>query len=331
MRGRLFLSDPPDPIRIPGPPGFGAPEEVHVFAAEEIAAVNAALAARRALLVRGEPGIGKTQMARATAVALGRAFVGITVDARTESRDLLWHFDAVARLAEAQRQGAGGANRTKSTAHTESALAVNRFVEPRVLWWGLDWRGAAAQAMLAGVPEPPPLAEKCDPANGVVVLIDEIDKADSDVPNGLLEALGAGTFPVPGYREPVRATSTVQPLVIVTTNAERVLPEAFVRRCLTLDLVLPSETPALIARLIERGHAHFPGASDDVLRQAAEMVAKDRETAIDKGWRPRPGQAEFMDLLRAALALASAQGTTPEALLATLRPYMLLKSGQGSG
>jgi MoxR-like ATPase len=331
MSGSLFLSDPSDAIRIPGPPGFGAPEEVHVFAAEEIAAVNAALAARRALLVRGEPGIGKTQLARAAAVALGRAFVGITVDARTESRDLLWHFDAVARLAEAQRQGAGGANRNRSTARTEAALAINRFVEPRVLWWGLDWRGAAAQARRAGVPEPPSLAEACHPDNGIVVLIDEIDKADSDVPNGLLEALGAGMFPVPGYRQPVRATTAVQPLVVVTTNAERVIPEAFVRRCLTLDLVLPSETPALIARLLERGRAHFPGASDDLLRHAAEMVARDRETAMDKGWRPRPGQAEFMDLLRAALTLAPAQGTTPEALLATLRPYMLLKSGPGSG
>jgi MoxR-like ATPase len=117
-------------------------------------------------------------------------------------------------------------------------------------------------------------------------------------------------------------------LVIVTTNAERVLPEAFVRRCLTLDLSLPADTPALITRLVERGQAHFPTATDDLLRHAAEMLAKDREIASDKGWRPRPGQAEFMDLLRAALTLAPVHGKTPEALLTSLRPYMLLKSGQ---
>jgi len=327
----MFLTDPGTPITITEPDGRGSPEEVHLLAPEEIAAVNAALAARRALLVRGEPGAGKTQLARAAAVALHRAFVGLTVDARTESRDLLWHFDAVARLAEAQRQGAGGAERLQPTQTTESSLAIERFVAPRALWWGLDWAGAAAQAQRAGAPEPPPLAEGCRPANGVVVLIDEIDKADSDVPNGLLEALGAGHFPVPGRREPVRASASAPPLVIVTTNAERALPEAFVRRCLTLDLVLPKERPELVERLITRGRAHFPGASDDLLLQAAEMLARDREIAIDRGWRPRPGQAEFMDLVRAALTLAPVHDTTPEALLATLRPYMLLKSGQDIG
>lgn len=329
----VFLTPPPKPVTISTDARHGMPEEVHVFAAEEIAAINAALAAGRALLVRGEPGTGKTQLARAAAVALRRGFVGIVVDARTETRDLLWHFDAVARLAEAQRQGAAGANRSRPTARAESALAIGRFVEPRVLWWGLDWRGAAEQARRAGVAQPPQLAPGCDPDNGVVVLIDEIDKAEADVPNGLLEALGAGCFPVPGRREPVRVSAAVPPLVVITTNAERVLPEAFVRRCLVLRLALPEATPALIDRLVERGRAHFqregaPAATDDLLRAAAELLARDREVATEKGWRPRPGQAEFMDLVRAALALAPHHDTTPEALLDTLRPYLLLKSGE---
>lgn len=92
--------------RLAASPTF--PELVHVFGADEVAAVNAAIAAKRPLLVRGEPGIGKSQLARATAAALGRAFVQIVVDARTESRDLQWHYDAVARLAEAQLVGALG-------------------------------------------------------------------------------------------------------------------------------------------------------------------------------------------------------------------------------
>lgn len=93
-----------DCVRLPT--GANVPEQVHVFSQPEITAIEAALAARRALLIRGEPGSGKTQLAYAAAVALRRAFVSFVVDARTEARDLLWHFDAVARLAEAQIQGA---------------------------------------------------------------------------------------------------------------------------------------------------------------------------------------------------------------------------------
>ena len=82
------------------------PEQVHVFDRASIDALNAALAARRPLLVRGEPGIGKSQLARAAAKTLGRAYVQLVVDARTESRELLWQFDAVTRLAEAKLRGA---------------------------------------------------------------------------------------------------------------------------------------------------------------------------------------------------------------------------------
>ena len=84
------------------------PELVHVFDEATIQAVDAALAAQRPLLVRGEPGIGKTQLARAVAKDLGRAYVQRVVDVRTESRDLMWRFDAVERLAEAQLRGALG-------------------------------------------------------------------------------------------------------------------------------------------------------------------------------------------------------------------------------
>src|SRR3954469_13233582 len=88
---------------VPLAPRGCLPEQVHVFEEEAIQAVNAALAAGRPLLVRGEPGIGKSQLARAAAKCLGKAYIPHVVDSRTESRDLLWHFDAVGRLAEAQR------------------------------------------------------------------------------------------------------------------------------------------------------------------------------------------------------------------------------------
>ena len=317
------------------------PEAVHQFEPRQIRAVNAALAARRPLLVRGEPGIGKSQLARAAAKGLGRAFVPHTVDARTESRDLLWHFDAVARLAEAQLLGALGRaadlaspNPAPSSAekgdqpapNLRDRLAIACFLHPRALWWAFDWNGALNRAKAIGI-SAPPQPDGGDPANGCLVLIDEIDKAEADVPNGLLEALGAGCFHPQGCTEPVKATG-IAPLVVITTNEERALPDAFVRRCLVLHLRLPSDPKKLAERLIERGRAHFrrhkPPASDKVLQHAAELLIADRETARENHWLPLPGQAEYLDLVRAVIArerTAKAQ----EALMEKVAEFVLKK------
>ncbi|HRX62905.1 MAG TPA: AAA family ATPase [Candidatus Competibacter sp.] len=317
------------------------PEAVHQFESRQIRAVNAALAARRPLLVRGEPGIGKSQLARAAAKSLGRAFVPHTVDARTESRDLLWHFDAVSRLAEAQLLGALGraADLTSPDPAPPSAekggqpapnlrdrLAIACFLHPRALWWAFDWNGALDRAQAIGI-SAPPQPDGGDPANGCLVLIDEIDKAEADVPNGLLEALGAGSFHPQGCTEPVKATG-IAPLVVITTNEERALPDAFVRRCLVLHLRLPSDPKKLAERLIERGRAHFrrhkPPASDKVLQHAAELLIADRETARENHWLPLPGQAEYLDLVRAVIAR---ERTTQaqEALMKKVAEFILKK------
>jgi MoxR-like ATPase len=315
------------------------PEAVHQFEARQVRAVNAALAARRPLLVRGEPGIGKSQLARAAAAALGRAFVAHTVDARTESRDLLWHFDAVARLAEAQLVGAMRgvvwATRQDATRPLEDKdaaaeredlheqLAVRRFLHPRVLWWAFNWKGAEEQGALVHVLSPPQ-PDGGRPEEGCVVLIDEIDKAEADVPNGLLEALGAGCFYPQGSSEPVTAKG-VAPLVIITTNEERALPDAFVRRCLVLHLRLPSDPLELAERLIGRGQAHFGRrASAKVLSRAAELLVADRELARENHWLPLPGQAEYLDLVRAVITrerTAKAQ----EGLLDSVAEFVLKK------
>lgn len=300
-----------------------APELVHVFAAREIEAVNAALAARRPLLVRGEPGTGKSQLARAAAAVLKRAFVQSVVDARTESRDLLWHYDAVARLADAQLMRALGGD--EPSAHTR--LDVQNYLHPRVLWWAFNWTDAARQAKRVGEHRPLQL-DGGNPANGCLVLIDEIDKAETDVPNGLLEALGAASFTPPGRSTPVTATRE-PPLVLITTNEERALPDPFLRRCLVLHLRLPDDREALIAHLVARGRAHFPDAGETVLRRAVELLIQDRETAQHEHWLPLPGQAEYLDLVRAVIELSKEDPhrpkRTPETILAEVAGYVLEK------
>ena len=249
------------------------PEQVHIFESQSILAVNAALAARRPLLVRGEPGIGKSQLARAAAKALDRAFVPFVVDARTESRDLLYRFDAVARLAEAQLRGAF----QQTDAGIQDRLKVENFVHPGPLWWVFDWEDARRQASAVKTSEPPQ-ADGGNPHNGCVVLIDEIDKAESDVPNGLLEALARGKFTPLGRNEPVRARERM-PLVVITTNEERTLPDAFIRRCLVLFLAFPDASADLTDLLVQRGRAHF-------LRPTAKSCRRPRSCSSSTGKRP---------------------------------------------
>ena len=307
-------------LTLPGPPQ--APEPVHCFDQRELDAVHAALAARRPLLVRGEPGVGKTQLARAVALDLKMAYVQQVIDIRTESRDLLWHFDAVGRLAEAQLRGALGGLQSAEALRRD--LAVEHFLHPGPLWWAFDWAGAGARAAALDRPAPA-LMPGCDPANGVVVLIDELDKAEPDVPNGLLEALGAGCFTPQGLSRPVVLTGPA-PLVIITTNEERSLPDAFLRRCLVLVLALPEDDGELTGFLAARGRAHFPDADAAVLDEAARQVALDRRTARAAHRRPLPGQAEYLDLVRAVCELEQTPAGQIK-LLATLKTYVLEKHG----
>jgi len=293
-------------------------DRAHLLGKTEIHAVNAANAAARPLLVRGEPGTGKSQLARAAAKMLGRAFVAHVVDSYSESRDLLWTFDAVKRLADAQI--AGTLHRDVEKARAE--LAVRNYVHPGPLWWAFDWERAEAQCRRVGGTVPAQ-RDGGDWRNGTVVLLDEIDKAEPELPNGLLEALGAREFTPFGESAPVRTTGT--PLVIITTNEERALPDAFVRRCLVLRLRLPAEETALIEFLIGRGRAHFREVDERVLRSAAELLCKDREAAIAAQVRPRPGQAEYPDLVRAVLGLEPQDTEAQIAMLGVVAEYTLGK------
>ncbi|MGE3536192.1 MAG: AAA family ATPase [Candidatus Tectimicrobiota bacterium] len=307
------------PIKLPSP-GSG-PERCHVFDEQSVGAVNAALAARRPLLVRGEPGVGKTQLAEAVARQLQRAFYPFTVDSRTEARDVLWRFDAVMRLAHAQL--CATLYRDQDAAAIERELAVTHFVYPGPLWWAFD--AESARKASGGRPPPGPADNARRSRNGWVVLIDEIDKAESDVPNGLLEALGAGQFTPEGYEQPITMQG-IAPLIVLTTNEERVLPDAFLRRCLVLHLALPQDDEGLMSHLEQRGKAHFgTQTTPEVLREAARQLVEDRRYAAQAQLSPLPGQAEYLDLLRAVIEQAPHDLARQKTLLSLVARFTLRK------
>ncbi|MCB1977600.1 MAG: AAA family ATPase [Nitrosomonas sp.] len=282
-------------------PKYGSwPSTVHQFDEKSINVLKTALAARRPVLLRGEPGTGKSQLAHAAAVALNRLFVYEVVNAHTEGQDLLWKFDAVSRLAEAQTIKDGDDKKT--------LLDTKRFISPGVLWWALDWDAAHSvyrnsQYQLS-LPEMPPGWQQAD---GSVILIDEIDKATTELPNSLLEILGNNAIDIPWLKTTIGGKASVPPLLIITTNEERELPAAFVRRCLVLNLDLPKDDQKLIQLLDQRGWLHFGDqCHPEVRKKAAEQLIKDRKIAKEKGVTP-PGQAEYLDMLRALSVLGKTE------------------------
>lgn len=266
----------------------------HEFTRDSIHAVDFALAVGRPLLVRGETGIGKSQLARAVAHVLGRAFVTRVLDAQFTARELLYEVDTVARLSHAQVLGALGTPRDKA----EAELDVMNFIEPGPLWWAYDWASAAALKR-ARVPA---VATACKPENGVVLLLDEIDKADTSVPNGLLDVFGSGGFDMPGGRVPGLSNDAraVAPLVIVATNEERTLPDAFVRRCIVLTLRWPASEDDARSWLRRLATEHFPdlaGSANAAIDTAVRLLLDGRaKTPLGLN---KPGLAELVDLLDA--------------------------------
>lgn len=303
-------------------------EHIHVFEAGAIDAIHAALAINRPLLVRGEPGVGKSQLAKAAATALQRTYIPFVVTASTEAKDLLWTFDAVARLADAQIEGAL-CKKKEDGDKARKNLQLDKYIRPGPLWAALNWSSAKKQyedTAVSQIKNSSPLPHYLNAAmaekNGVVVLIDEIDKADSSVPNGLLEVLGANRFHPEGFESAVELddNSKVKPLIIITTNEERILPDAFIRRCLSVTLKLPESRQDQVNYLVTHAKPNFKKLVDwteddndntekqTVLEAAAKMVLDDRQRAKDDNLRPLPGQAEYFDLLRGLQALIEDNG-----------------------
>lgn len=289
-------------------PALGTwPATKHIFEEESINAVTTAYYAGRPLLIRGETGSGKSQLARAVSHVWQRLFVSEVVNSRTESGDLHYHFDAVARLADAQAANAF----VKNEADAKEFLNPLKYLSPSALWWVFDWTSAEKVYAVKGykrkhVSKPVFKDEQGNerewqPEEGAVILIDEIDKAETDLPNDLLETLGNGAFPVPwqDHDKPVKMQDQNPPLVIITTNDERELPAAFVRRCVVLNLNPPKEAEQFKKWLCQRGEVHFKDDCSVETREiASDLLIDSRENAEKKGVPPA-GQAEYLDLLRA--------------------------------
>jgi MoxR-like ATPase len=288
-------------------------EAAHAWSANEMRALAVAGFSGRPLLVKGEPGVGKSQLARAAAQLLGWRFEYEAITPRFEPQDLLWRFDAVRRLADAGSQSLHADERAYAT--------------PGVLWRALDPYSAAQIPHDAG----DDLRRHC------VLLLDEIDKADSDLPNSLLEVLGNRSFKTPWATIPHDPRARQNGLLIViTSNDERELPLAFMRRCVVLDLKVPDTAQAFEQWLLERGEAQFGAMPEDIRKQAASMVWADRENS-PLGQGARPGLAEYLDLLRALQEIVRASPTSLSARKAAaeqrrwlneLSPYVLRKQGQ---
>jgi MoxR-like ATPase len=276
-------------------------------------AAETAIVTQRPLLLRGEPGCGKSSFAPFAARNLRWRYYEKTISARTEARDLLWGFDALRRLRDAQ------AGKTQ--------IESRRYVTPGVLWWAFNREDAQAFLKPAPTDASEPFAEvntKRDPARAVV-LIDEIDKAEPDLPNDLLEVLSLNRFTVTDAPHTVeRKTLSVDPakrmpesfgsfLLVITTNQERDLPPAFVRRCAVHTLAAPEDEEKQIVRLEEIAKLHMSKLiqenrqSAKMLRDVGQKYLETRRQPVGSG-RRGPNIAEYLDAIRVCLRL----GITPQ-------------------
>ncbi|CUH80371.1 AAA family ATPase [Tropicibacter naphthalenivorans] len=218
-------------------------------------AVNAAVALERPLLVKGEPGTGKTELARQVAKGLGLPMIEWNIKSTTKAQQGLYEYDAVSRLRDSQL----GDERVNDVAN---------YIRKGKLWQAFD----------AG--------EK------VVLLIDEIDKADIEFPNDLLQELDKMEFHVYETGETLRART--RPIVIITSNNEKELPDAFLRRCFFHYIKFPD--PDTLRKIVE---VHHPGIKESLLTTALTQFFELRE---QPGLKKKPSTSEVLDWLKLLLA-----------------------------
>jgi MoxR-like ATPase len=288
-------------IAVPeGSVGFtpeGRREDTYIYSPRMILALNVALATKRPLLVSGEPGSGKSSLARNVASVLGRTYYERVITSRTQAADLLWNFDALRRLSDAT----AGADR-------QELLSPEGYVEPGPVWWAFDPATAAKPRGTRPFIDPglPPGGSN---GTDAVLLLDEIDKADPDVPNDLLEPFGVKSFTVRETGERIKAMRDI--LLILTTNGERELPPAFLRRCVALATDPPTRAWFIEVAKRKLGDAHLT-----LYGEVADKIMDLRRAAETAGQRP-PGTAEFLDAVLACRDL-SVNGESEEFKAITL-------------
>jgi MoxR-like ATPase len=261
-------------VKLPAPPSILDPDPSSYFAGRELsAAVNVAILTGQPLLVTGEPGTGKTELARSVAWQLGLGeHLAFETKSNSTARDLFYIYDALARFRDAQAKE-GGADPRAYITYNALGLAILR---------------ANRMEDIADV-APPGFAHGAPVRS--VVLIDEIDKAPRDFPNDLLNELAGMYFRIPELRNAeVRAAREMRPIVIITSNSEKNLPDAFLRRCVYYDIPFPTDR---LHEIITRRIAELRDpAADGWIGQAIELFLMLRDEAI--GLTKRPSTAELL-------------------------------------
>jgi MoxR-like ATPase len=222
-------------------------------------AVNAAATLQKPLLVKGEPGTGKTMLAEEVASTLGIPLLQWHIKSTTKAQQGLYEYDAVSRLRDSQLSTIDGGEKVKD---------INNYIVKGVLW----------QAFTADQP--------------VALLIDEIDKADIEFPNDLLREIDRMEFYVYETRQLIKAKH--RPLVFITSNNEKELPDAFLRRCFFHYIKFPDATT--MQQIVD---VHFPGLKKELLNAAMKTFYEVRNLP---GLKKKPSTSELLDWLKLLVA-----------------------------
>ncbi|CUH83629.1 AAA family ATPase [Thalassovita mediterranea] len=229
--------------------------DAYVATEDLTVAVNAAVTLERPLLVKGEPGTGKTELAKQVASALGLEMIEWNIKSTTKAQQGLYEYDAVSRLRDSQLGD-------------ERVHDVKNYIKKGKLWQAFE-------------------ADK-----KVVLLIDEIDKADIEFPNDLLQELDKMAFHV--YETGETVTAKHRPVIIITSNNEKELPDAFLRRCFFHYISFPDADT--MRKIVE---VHHPGVKEQLLTTALTQFYEIRET---RGLKKKPSTSEVLDWLKLLLA-----------------------------
>ncbi|USG60361.1 MoxR family ATPase [Sneathiella marina] len=252
--------------------------DTYVATEDLMIAVNAAITLERPLLIKGEPGTGKTVLAQEVANALGKQFIEWNIKSTTKAQQGLYEYDAVSRLRDSQLG-------------EDKVHDISNYIRPGKMW----------EAFTAN--ESP------------ILLIDEIDKADIEFPNDLLQELDRMEFFVYETQETIKAAH--RPLVIITSNNEKELPDAFLRRCFFHYISFPdTET---MEKIID---VHHPDAKQELVRDALKVFFDVRETP---GLKKKPSTSELLDWLKLLMS-----EDLPEDVLRSKDPSKLIPPLHGA-